>query len=83
MANFGNFMKKKLAGKFDAPGEKVTRSVLASMSPGPAETLKACRKRGRTCAQNNQTLVSDPNLSRKEVTAPQHQKVKILGGVNE
>ena len=39
MANFGNFMKKKLAGKFDAPGEKVTRSVLASMSPGPAETL--------------------------------------------
>ena len=39
MANFGNFMKKKLADKFDAPGEKVTRSVLASMSPGPAETL--------------------------------------------
>ena len=38
MASFGNFMKKKLAGKFDAPGEKVTRSVLASMSPGPAET---------------------------------------------
>ena len=38
MANFGNFMKKKLAGKFDPPGEKVTRSVLASMSPGPAET---------------------------------------------
>ena len=38
MANFGNFMKKKLAGKFNPPGEKVTRSVLASMSPGPAET---------------------------------------------
>ena len=38
MASFGNFMKKKLAGKFDAPGEKVTRSVLASMSPMPAET---------------------------------------------
>ena len=33
------FYEEKLAGKFDTPGEKVTCSVLASMSPGPAETL--------------------------------------------
>ena len=31
MANFGNFMKKKLAGKFDAPGEPEPRIISSNI----------------------------------------------------
>ena len=33
MVNFGTFMAKKMAEKYNVPGEKVTRSVLATLSP--------------------------------------------------